>query len=157
MQRIPRCIVAAAIALPALGGCYQFVPLEEATPAVAEGTPVRVHLRAPRSFDVSGYTAHDIRRIDGSLLDRSGEAWIVAARSMYGMGGNRFEAGSFALDVPASAISAAEVRSLSWWRTAVASVAGAVGIYFLSEALQGTSTGGSGVPGDDPRSVIPVP
>jgi hypothetical protein len=158
MQRFLRCLAAAAIVLPAVGGCYHFVPLEEASRQVAEGRSVRVHLSAPRSFEVSGYTAHDIRRLDGSLIERSSDAWVVAATSMYGMGGNRFEAGSFALDVPASAIAAAEVRTHSWWRTAVASVAGVVGIYFLSEMLQGTSTGGSGGPGDgDSRSVIPVP
>lgn len=158
MQRFLGCFAAAAIILPTAGGCYHFVPLEEATPAVVDGRSIRLHLSVPRSFDVSGYTAHEIRRLDGTLIARGSDAWVVAATSMYGMGGNQFEAGSFALDVPASAIAAAEVRVHSWWRTAVAGVAGAVGIYLLSEMLQGTSTGGSGVPGDgDPRSVIPVP
>ena len=158
MKRFIRCLAFAALILPVASACYHYVPLQEAGPAVSEGTPVRVHLREPRSFDVSGYTAHDIRRVDGSLIDRTSDAWVVAARSLYGMGGNQFDAGAFSLEMPASAIAAAEVRTHSWWRTAVAGVAGGVGIYLLSELLQGTSSGGTGVPDDGGnRSVIPIP
>jgi hypothetical protein len=158
MKRFPRYLAAAAFTVLATGGCYHYVPLQEAASPLPEGTPVRVHLSMPRSFDVPGFTAHDIGRVDGSLLDRRDDAWVIAATSMYGTGGNQFDAGTFALDVPAGAIARAEVRAHSWWRTTFAAVAGAVGIYVLSEALQGTSSGGTGVPGDgDGRSVIPAP
>ena len=158
MQRFTRCLAVAAVIFPAVSGCYHYVPLEDAGPAVTEGTPVRVHLSDPRSFEVSGYTAHDIRRVDGSLIERRSDAWVVAATWMYGMAGNQFDAGAFALEMPASAIAVAEVRTHSWWRTAVAGVAGGVGIYLLSELLQGTSSGGTGVPDDGgTRAVIPLP
>lgn len=158
MQRFTRCLAVSALILPLMGGCYHYVPLEDAGPAVTEGTPVRVHLSAPRSFDVSGYTAHDIRRVDGSLIERTNDAWVVAATAMYGMAGNQFDPGAFALEMPAGAIASAEVRTHSWWRTAVAGVAGGVGIYLLSELMQGTSSGGTGVPDDGGnRSVIPGP
>jgi hypothetical protein len=157
MQRSTRLVTLALAVLPA-AGCYHYVPLAEPTASVAEGTSVRMHLSAPRSFDVSGFTAHGVGRVDGALVERRSDAWVVAANSLYASGGNRFEAGAFVLDVPTSAVSSTEVRTHSWWRTGVAGVAGLVGIYFLSEAMRGTSTSGTDGPGNGgERVVIPLP
>ena len=137
--------------------CYQYVPLEEPAPALVEGTPVRVHLSTPRSFDVSGYTAHDVHRVDGSLVRRSSSEWVVAATAMYAAGGARFDPASFALTVPAGDIGTAEVREVSWWRTVVSAVGVGVGIFLASEAIQGTSSSGNGGGPDPGRAVIPIP
>jgi hypothetical protein len=158
MQRSTRLLTLTLAVLPAAGGCYHYVPLAEPTAPVAEGTSVRVHLSAPRSFDVSGFTAHGVGRVDGALVERRGDAWVVAANSLYASGGNRFDAGAFVLDVPNSSVASTEVRTHSWWRTGVAGVAGLVGIYFLSEAMRGTSTSGTDGPGNGgERVVIPLP
>lgn len=147
------------LVLAALGpavGCYHYVPVAEPAPAMSEGTPVRVHLGAPRSFDVAGFTAHDVHRVDGSVISRDQEEWIVAAQALHAAGGNRFDAAAYALTIPAGAISSAEVRAVSWWRTAVSAVAAGIGIFLASEAMQGTSSSGDGGGGGDPpRSVVP--
>ena len=145
------------VLLFSLGACYQFVPLSEPVPVLEEGTPVRVHLSTPRSFDVSGYTAHEVHRVDGSLLRRSRDEWVVAATAMYAAGGARFDPASFALTVPASEVGTAEVRQLSWWRTVVSAVGVGVGIFLASEAIQGTSSSGDGGGVDPGRILIPAP
>lgn len=119
---------------------------------------MRVHLEAPQSFDVSGYTAHGVRRIDGPLLEMDRDAWVVAAHAMHAEGGARFEPSGFPVSIPASAIASTEVRTLSRWRTAFATVGVLVGIYFASEAIQGTSSSGSGgVDGGGDRILVPLP
>lgn len=147
------------LVLAALGpavGCYQYVPVAEPAPANVEGARVRMHLGTPRSFDVAGFTAHEIHRVDGSILHRDQGEWVVAAQALYAAGGNRFDAAAYALTIPASAVARAEVRAVSWWRTAVSAVAAGVGIFLASEAIQGTSSSGDGGGGGDPpRSVMP--
>lgn len=158
MQRRSFASIWPTLALLVFGGCYHYVPVSEIDPALAEGTPVRVHLESPRSFDVSGYTAHDVGRVDGPLVERTSEAWVLSANSLYSTSGNTFEAGSWALTIPASSVATAEARTVSWWRTATATVASLVGVYVLSEALQGTSRTGAGGPGgDETRAVVPLP
>lgn len=145
------------VLLACVAGCYQYVPLSEPAPPLEEGTPVRVHLSTPRSFDVSGYTAHEVHRVDGSLVRRSQDAWVVAATAMYAAGDVRFDPASFSLVVPSSAIRTAEVKRLSWWRTAVSAVGVGVGIFLASEAIQGTSSSGNGGGVDPGRILIPAP
>lgn len=146
----------AVLALAPLAGCYHYVTAP--SPPAEPGSAVRVHLTAPRSFDVSGFTAHDVHRVDGSLVEREPEAWVVAADALHARGGNRFNAASWALTIPAEAFDRVEVRTFSGWRTAVASVAAAVAIYFGSEAIKGSSSTPGGDSGDGGgRAVIPVP
>ncbi len=140
-----------------VGGCYQYVPLSDPAPPLEEGTPVRLHLSAPRSFDVSGYTAHEVYRVDGALVRRDQNQWVMAATALYAAGDARFDPASFSLTVPASAIGTAEVKELSWWRTVVSAVGVGVGIFLASEAIQGTSSSGNGGGVDPGRTVIPVP
>ena len=155
MPRSLRSMFVLAVLGPA-GGCYHYVPVAEPVPAMAEGTPVRVHLGAPRSFDVAGFTAHDVHRVDGSVIRRDQGEWVVAAQALHAAGGNRFDAAAYALTIPASAVSSTEVRTVSWWRTAVSAVAVGVGVFLASEAMQGTSSSGDGGGGGDPpRSVVP--
>lgn len=155
MPRSIRSILVLAVLGPAVG-CYQYVPVAEPAPAMVEGTLVRVHLGTPRSFDVAGFTAHEIQRVDGSMLRRDQGDWVVAAQALYAAGGNRFDAAAYALTIPASAVARAEVRAVSWWRSAVSAVVVGVGVYLASEAMQGTSSSGDGGSGGDPpRSVIP--
>ncbi|MDZ7780724.1 MAG: hypothetical protein U5R14_12445 [Gemmatimonadota bacterium] len=158
VRRRAHMYVGLTVVLLVFGGCYHYVPLSEADPAVAEGTPVRVHLDPPRSFDVSGYTAHDVGRVEGSLVERTSDSWILSARSLHATSGNSFQAGSWALTIPATSVATAEARTVSWWRTATATVASLFGIYVLSEALQGTSrTGTDGSDGGEVRAVVPAP
>jgi hypothetical protein len=158
MTRVPRpALELLVLLLLPMAACYQYVPLQSPSPAMSEGTPVRVHLGTPRSFDVSGYTAHDVHRVDGSLVQRTEGEWVVAATAMYAAGGARFDPASFALTVPAGDIDTVEVRKLSWWRTVVSAVGVGVGIFLASEAIQGTSSSGNGGGPDPGRAVIPVP
>ncbi len=145
------------VLLANVGGCYQYVPLSTPSPPLEEGTSVRLHLGTPRSFDVSGYTAHEVHRVDGSLVHRSQNEWVVAASAMYAAGDARFDPASFSLTVPSSAIRTAEVKRLSWWRTAVSAVGVGVGIFLASEAIQGTSSSGNGGGVDPGRTLIPTP
>ena len=99
MTRVPRLPLSLLLSL-LMGGCYQYVPLADPAPPLEEGTLVRVHLSTPRSFDVSGYTAHEVHRVDGALVYRSQEDWVVAASAMYAAGDARFDPASFSLTVP---------------------------------------------------------
>lgn len=155
MPRSLRSIFVLAVLGPAVG-CYQYVSIAEPAPAMVEGTPVRVYLGTPRSFDVAGFTAHEVHRVDGSMLRRDQGEWVVAAQALYAVGGNRFDAAAYALTIPASAVARTEVRAVSWWRSAVSVAAVGVGLFLASEALQGTSSSGDGGGGGEPpRSVIP--
>ena len=156
MPRVPRLPLLLLLSF-LTGGCYQYVPLADPAPPLQEGTLVRVHLSTPRSFDVSGYTAHEVHRVDGALVSRSQEDWVVAATAMYAAGDARFDPASFSLTVPSSAIGTAEVRELSWWRTVVSAVGVGVGIFLASEAIQGTSSSGNGGGIDPGRTRIAVP
>jgi hypothetical protein len=155
MPRSLRIIFTLAAVAPAAVGCYHYAPLVEPAPAIAEGTPVRVHLATPRSFDVSGFTAHDVQRVDGSLLSRDQGEWVIAAQALHATGGNRFDAAAYALTIPASAMAGTEVRQFSWWRSAVSAVVVGFGVVLASEALQGTSSSGDGGGGEPNRTVIP--
>lgn len=153
----PLALRSALIAL-LVGGCYQYTPLPPAAVPSSDGAPVRLHLATPRSFDVSGYTAHGVHRIDGPILERDRDAWVVAAHAMHAEGGARFDPSGFPVTILAADIASTDVRTLSRWRTAFATVGALVGIYLASEALQGTSASGSGgVDGGGDRILVPLP
>lgn len=150
-----RTALALVLVLP---GCFGYAAAP-APVAVPSGADVRFHLEPVRSFDVSGYTAHGIGQVEGTLVQRDGDAWQVAARTLLATGGDRFRAHGFAVTIPEEAVTRVEVRRLSPWRTAAASLIAAVGAFVASELLQGTSSTGNqdppGLPG--PRAVIPLP
>jgi len=142
------------------GGCYHFAPREPGTPPPAAGQPVRVHLSEPSSFDVSGFTAHQIQRLDGSLLERRDDAWVIGTQRMHAVGGDRFEAGSWALTVPDSRVAEVDVQRFSWTRSVVA---GGIGLAVIAVAIQAIQDADNMEGGEPPengsgggRSVIPV-
>jgi hypothetical protein len=102
-----------------------------------------------------------VGRVDGALVERRSDAWVVAANSLYASGGNRFEAGAFVLDVPTSAVSSGRKCGPT---VLVANRGGGESrragrdLLQLAEAMRGTSTSGTDGPGNGgERVVIPLP
>jgi len=146
-----------AVLLPSLAGCFHYAP-SEAAPTLEPGAAVRLHFDPPRSFDVSGFTAHEVHRVDGSIMERAADAWVIAAGTLHASQDNRFDAAAYPLAIPAADVGRVEVRTLSRWRSAAAGVLGVVAIYFLSEAMQGSSSSGDGnPPPNGQRILIPLP
>lgn len=146
-----------ALLLPVVAGCYAYVPSGPAS-SLQPGAAVRVHLDPPRSFDVSGFTAHEVHRVDGSVMERAPEGWVIAAGTLHASGDNRFNAASYPLTIAARDMGSVEVRALSRWRSVAAGILGAAAIFLASEAMQGSSSGGDGdPPPNGQRTIIPLP
>lgn len=134
-----------------LAGCFPYVPNEGPPPP--PGSSVRVRLARPQSFELLGFTVHDVQRVDGTLVrERSGELevsadWVLASAS------GRFDGGGRMVSLTPADIEAVEVRKHSWLRTGIVTVLGSVAIYAAMQAFQGSSassTGGGGG-GNEPR------
>jgi hypothetical protein len=136
--------------LLAATGCYHYTPAT--TPSPPQGTPLRVHLERPGSFELVGLTAHNIDRVDGEMVSRADGELVLSATWLYALTGNGFPGELWTVYVDASNIASLEERKLSWWRTGVIVLAGALGTYFGFDALYGTSaSGGQGGGGTNTR------
>jgi hypothetical protein len=146
-----------AVLLLAAAGCFHYAPSGTA-PTLESGAAVRMHLDPPRSFDVSGFTAHEVHRVDGSVVERAADGWVIAAGTLHASQDNRFAAAAYPLTIAAEDVGRVEVRTFSRWRSVAAGVLGAVAIFFVSEAMQGSSSSGDGdPPPTGPRILIPLP
>jgi hypothetical protein len=136
----------AAVAL-LLSGCYHYVPAGSST--VARGTPVRMELRRPMSFEIPAMTLHNIGRITGEMIRDDDGAIVVSALWLDAVTGEGYPGQKWTVDVPEANVSSFRVRRVSAWRTAGILVAGALATYLGFEALGGGSDGGQSGNGGD--------
>jgi hypothetical protein len=133
-----RMIVAAAV--PLVTACYHYVP-ERGAP-LARGTPVRVRLERPRSFELPSLTAHNVGSLTAEMVGEQDGALVLSARWLDAVTGEGFAGQSWTVDVPRSEIAELRVRELSVWRTGVVVAAGVVATWLGFDALGGGGAGG---------------
>lgn len=129
-------MVVAACTL-AVAGCYHYVPADPSEPRT--GTPVRVHLEPPGSFELPGLTAHDVQRVDGEMITRNPSGLFLSATWLDAAGGRGFDGIGWTVRVDERSIRSFEARRVSWWRTGLAVVGLTVGTWTGFEAFHGTS------------------
>jgi hypothetical protein len=133
-----------AAALPLAAACYHYVP--EQGVALARGTPVRVQLERPRSFELPSLTAHNVGSLTAEMVREENGALVLSARWLDAVTGEGFSGQSWTVDIARSEIAELRVRELSVWRTGVVVAAGVVATWLGFDALGGGGSGG-GPPG----------
>ncbi len=129
----------AACAL-AVAGCYHYVPADPAEPRA--GTPVRVQLEPPGSFELPGLTAHDVLQIEGEMITSDPEGLFLSATWLDAAGGRGFPGSGWTVRVDERSVRSFEAREISWLRTGLALVGLAVGTWTGFEAIEGSGGGG---------------
>ena len=129
-------------------GCYHYVP--ESSPDHARGTPLRVHVDPPASFELPDLTVRNIVRVDGEFVTRTPDALVLSAMWLDGAGGQEYAGQGWTVRVDDGALAGVEVKRLSWLRTGMVILGAAAGSYFGFDAIRGSS-GGSGQGGGGSR------
>ena len=131
--------------LLATEGCFQYVPESQVTPT--RGTPIRVHLERPASFELTRVTVNNVTTVNGELVRREAGDVILSATWLDASIGDGFDGEGWTLRIPETNVSALEVKRISWWQTGIA-VLGVAAVTFLGWDLLGTGTdgGGGGLP-----------
>ena len=149
-MKLPRPLLLALTTLVAGSGCYTYVP--SATPTPTQGTPVRVHLSRPSSFELLALTAHNIDRVDGEMIQRDRGQLFVSATWLGAVTGEGFNGGLWTVGVEESVIASRQVKTFSWWRTGIVIAGGAVATWLGFDALNGSAgAGGQGGGGGSTR------
>ena len=128
----------------AVSGCYHYVP--DGAGRLAQGTPIRVNLAPPASFELPDLTAHNVQRVDAEVVRDGDDALVVSARWLGAVTGAGYSGRNFTFTLEHSGIRSVELRRVSWWRTAIVLAGGAVGTWLGFDLLGGESNGGG--PGD---------
>lgn len=148
--RLDRSVVVKTIPLPLLlmalllgaEGCFSYVAESELTPT--RGTPIRVHLERPASFELTRLTVNNVIIVSGELVDRNGGDVVLSATWLETDLGGGFDGEGWTLRIPDTNVSALEVKKFSWWRTGVAVLGTAAATIFGFDALGGGSGGEGG-------------
>ncbi len=127
--------------LLATEGCFQYVSESEVTPT--RGSPIRVHLERPSSFELTRVTVNNVTTVNGELVRREAGDVILSATWLDASIGDGFDGEGWTLRIPETNVSALEVKRISWWQTGIAVLGGAV-VTFFGWDLLGTGTSGGG-------------
>ncbi len=127
--------------LLATAGCFQYVP-EGAVPPT-RGSPIRVSLERPASFELTQFTVNNVTRVDGEMIRREAGDVILSATWLDAVTGVGFDGEGRTLRIPEANVTALELKKISWWRTGAAVLGGAL-VTVLGFDLLGTGTEGSG-------------
>jgi len=146
---LDRSVVVKTIQLPLLlmalllgaGGCFSYVSESELTPT--RGTPIRVHLERPASFELTRLTVNNVIIVSGELIRRDAGDVLLSATWLDTDVGSGFDGESWTLRIPDTNVSALEVKKFSWWRTGIA-VLGTAAITFSGFDALGGGGGGDG-------------
>ncbi len=110
-------LVAAALALPWLSGCFSYAPLREPTPRPS--AQLRLRLSTPGDFRLSEITLHDVAVVDGELVAMDDSTIVLSATHLVtGAGAEHLGEGA-TVRVPRGSIGTLEVRRLSRARSAL--------------------------------------
>lgn len=135
----------ALVLLLGAAGCYHYVPAP--TAPVAQGTPIRLRLATPQSFELSALTAHNIGTVTGEWIREENGQVVLSAMWLDAVTGEGFDAGAWTFSVPRDNVADLSVRSVSRWRTLAVVAAGALATWVGWESLRGSDAGG-GQPGN---------
>ncbi|HSG07242.1 MAG TPA: hypothetical protein VLA36_02725 [Longimicrobiales bacterium] len=127
-----------------LTGCYHYVP--QAGRSLAQGTPLRIRLRTPQSFELSSLTANNIGVVTAEMIREEPGDVVVSTLWLEAVTGDGFSGENWTFPIPRANIASLDVRTFSAWRTGVIVVGGFLATYMGFDALRG-SAGGTGQPG----------
>lgn len=149
-MRPTTCRILALVLLAFAGGCYHYVP--EPPGPIPQGTPIRLHLSRPQSFEMMTITAHNIGQVTGEMIrEESGEV-VFSALWLDAVTGEGFDGGGWTFRVPRSDVTQLSVRRLSTWRTFAVLAMGAAATWLGFDALRGSDAGsGQSGGGGSPR------
>lgn len=131
-----------ATLLAGAGGCYHYVPTGPTVPP--QGTPVRLHMERPESFELTSITAHNIGEMDAEMVREDDGELVVSALWLRAVTGQEYPGGGWTLRVEESRVARLEVRELSRWRTALVFIGGIAATWIGFDALGGGSEGSGG-------------
>ena len=127
-----------------LTGCYHYVP--QAGRSLAQGTPLRIRLRTPQSFELSSLTANNIGVVKAEMIREEPGDVVVSTLWLEAVTGDGFSGENWTFPIARANIASLDVRTFSAWRTGVVVVGGFLATYLGFDALRG-SGGGTGQPG----------
>ncbi len=123
-------------------GCFSYVADSELTPT--RGTPIRVYLERPASFELTRVTVNNVTIVSGELVRRDAGDVVLSATWLDTDLGGGFDGEGWTLQIPETNVSALEVKQFSWWRTGIAVLGVAAATFFGFDSLGSGSSGGSG-------------
>ncbi len=129
-------LLAAALALPWLSGCFSYAPLREPTPRPS--AQLRLRLSTPGDFRLSELTLHDVAEVEGELVAMNDSTVVLSATHLATTAGFERLGEGATVRVPRGSIGGIEVRRLSPARTALF----AGGLVILAVAADGAFAGG---------------
>ncbi len=127
-------------------GCFQYIPGSDVAPV--RGTPIRLHLERPASFELTQVTVNNITGVEGELVAREGgnvilsATWLTSGASP----GTGFDGEGWTLRIPETNVTSFELKRLSWWRTGAVLLGGGIATFFGFDALGTGDEGSGGVP-----------
>ena len=128
-------------------GCYHYV--SESDIALTRGTPIRLHLERPASFELTRVTVNSVITVNGEMVRREAGDVILSATWLDANIGGGFAGEGSTLRIPETNVSKLEVKRFSWWRTGIVVLGGAVGTFLgfdvLGTGSEGAGGGGGGV------------
>ena len=140
-MKVTQLTLSLLVLLVATAGCFQYVPEGDVAPT--RGSPIRVHLERPASFELTQFTVNNVTRVDGEMVRREAGDVILSATWLDAVSGVGFAGEGRTLRIPESNLTALELKKISWWRTGAAVLGGAL-VTVLGFDLVGTGTEGSG-------------
>ena len=140
-MKVPQFLPLLLALLFATEGCFSFVQESELAPT--RGSPIRVHLERPASFELTRVTVNDVTTVNGELVSRADGEVILSATWLDTVFGDGYDGEGWTLRIPETNVSALEVKQFSWWRTGAVLLAGGFASFFGFDAL-GSGSGGSG-------------
>ena len=142
MNVVPRVALLALIVT--LTGCYHYVP--QGGRSLAQGTPLRIRLRTPQSFELSSLTANNIGVVTAEMIREEPGEVIVSTQWLDAVTGDGFSGENWTFNIARANIASLDVRTFSVWRSGVVVVGGFLVTYLGFDALRG-SPGGTGQSG----------
>jgi hypothetical protein len=139
--KIPQSIPLLVAILTVTEGCFHYVP--EGDIALTRGTPIRLHLERPASFELTRVTVNSVITVNGEMVRREAGDVILSATWLDASIGDGFPGDGSTLRIPEINVNKLEVKRFSWWRTGIVVLGGALGT-FLGFDLLGTGSEGSG-------------
>lgn len=121
------------------GGCYVYVPVEDAAPA--PGSEIRAHLSPTQDLDVGTVTVHDVARVDGIVYGVAGDSVAVWSSWLYSAYGTRFDSRRAVYYLPREQVATLEQRRLHPLRSVVAV---GIGVGIMTSILNFAIDGGAG-------------
>jgi len=120
-----------------LSGCFHYVPAP--LPEAPQGTPVRVILERPGPFELSGFTVHDVQRIEGEFVTRDERGLFLSATWLEAVSGQGFAGGGWTVRIEEEAMRSMEIRRVSWLKSGIVAAGIAIGSYLGFDAIRGSS------------------